>query len=95
MLPNNRIPTHPGEVLAKEFLEPLGISPGDLARRLGVTESTVQEILDQRRGVAPEMAWLLAGAFGTTPEFWSNLEMRRELALTRPEKAVEPFTVAS
>jgi len=95
MLPKNRTPTHPGEILLKEFLEPLAITPIALARHLGVSGQLVDEIVEGRRGVSAEMAWLLAGALGTSPEFWINLEMRRELALSRPQKPVEPLAVAN
>lgn len=95
MLPDNRTPTHPGEILLKEFLEPLGVTPDALANHLGVSAELVGEIVCGERGVTPEIAWLLAGALGTTPELWTNLETRRELALSRPDKPVEPLALAN
>ena len=72
MLPRNRIPTHPGEVLSEEFLGPLGLTQVELARHIGVPVQRVNEIIRGKRGVTPETAWLLAQAFETTPEFWAN-----------------------
>lgn len=88
MLPRNRIPTHPGEVLSDEFLKPLGITQVALASHLGVPVQRINELVRGKRGVTPETAWLLAGAFGTTPEFWINLQTAHDLAATRP--AVQP-----
>ena len=67
ILPKNRIPTHPGEVLNEEFLKPLGLTQVALAAHLGVPVQRINELVRGKRGVTPETAWLLAGAFGTTP----------------------------
>ncbi len=48
----------------------------------------INEIVNGRRGIRPETAWLFAGAFGTTPEFWMNLQAAHDLAETRPEKKI-------
>ncbi len=86
MIPKQRIPTHPGEVLLEEFLRPLGISQVRLARHLGVPNQRVNEIVRGRRGITPETAWLLGQALGTTPEFWVNLQTAHDLASTRPPR---------
>lgn len=88
MLPENRIPTHPGEVLSEEFLKPLGLTQVALAEHLGVPVQRINELVRGKRGVTPETAWLLAGAFGTTPDFWINLQTSRDLAATRPTQEV-------
>jgi antitoxin HigA-1 len=88
MIPANRLPTHPGEVLYEEFLEPLGIPQLQLAAKLGVTVQRINEIVNGKRGITPETAWLFAGAFGTTPEFWMNLQSQYDLAKHRPERKV-------
>jgi addiction module HigA family antidote len=88
MLPKNRIPTHPGEILLQEFLEPAGTSQVAFAEHLGVPVQRVNEIVRGKRGVTPETAWLFAGAFGTTPEFWLNLQTAHDLAASRPSKLV-------
>ncbi len=86
MIPENRIPTHPGEVLLEEFLKPLEISQSALAVKLRIPVQRVNEIVNGKRGITPETAWLFADAFGTTPEFWTNLQGAHDLALARPEK---------
>ena len=88
MLPSNRTPTHPGEILSEEFLKPLGLTQVALAAHLGVPVQRINELVRGKRGVTPETAWLLAGAFGTTPDFWVNLQTAHDLAATRPAKAV-------
>lgn len=87
MIPKNRIPTHPGEVLREEFLEPMAIPQTLLAAKLGISVQRINEIVNGKRGITAETAWLLAGAFGTTPEFWVNLQTNYDLAKARPEKS--------
>lgn len=86
--PENRIPTHPGEVLLEEFLVPMGISQVALAKHLDIPVQRVNEIVRGKRGVTPDTAWLLAQAFGTTPEFWMNLQMAYDLARSKPKQQV-------
>ncbi len=89
MLPENRIPTHPGVILSQEFLVPLGITQVAFAKHLGVPVQRINELIRGKRGVAPETAWLLSQALDTTPEFWINLQTAYDLARTKPEKPVE------
>src|SRR5205807_10135249 len=84
MIPRNRIPSHPGEILREEFLVPLGITPTALAHHLGVSPQRISELARERRRVTPELAWLLGGALGTTAEFWTNLQSGYDLAVSRP-----------
>ncbi len=88
MLPENRIPTHPGEVLNEEFLKPLAISQVALAAHLGMPVQRVNEIVRGKRGVTPDTAWRLSQAFETTPAFWLNLQANHDLAKNRPERKV-------
>ena len=88
MLPSNRTPTHPGEVLSEEFLRPLGLTQVALAEHLGVPVQRINELVRGKRGVTPETAWLLAGAFGTSPDFWINLQTTHDLAVNRPAKMI-------
>jgi antitoxin HigA-1 len=88
MLPENRIPTHPGEILQEEFLGPLGLTQAALAAHLGVPVQRIEEIVRGERGVTPETAWLLAQAFGTTPELWATLQTNHDLVRNRPDKVV-------
>jgi antitoxin HigA-1 len=90
MIPTNRLPTHPGEILAEEFLAPLGMSQTALAAHLTVPVQRINELINGKRGVTPETAWLLAGAFGTTPEFWIQLQTSYDLARARPRRMMRP-----
>ncbi len=72
MLPKNRPPTHPGEMLLEEFLKPLDMSQTDLAERIHVSYPRVNEIINGRRGVTPDTALRLSRLFGTSAEFWLN-----------------------
>jgi addiction module HigA family antidote len=94
MIPENRIPTHPGEILLVEFLEPLELTQVALARHLNIPTQRVNELVRGKRGVSPDTAWLLSQAFGTTPQFWLNLQMNYDLALNRPKQQVELLPVA-
>jgi addiction module HigA family antidote len=94
MIPENRIPVHPGIVLSEEFLLPLGISQVELSKHLGIPVQRINEIVNGKRGITPSTAWLLAEAFETTPEFWLNLQTSRDLALSRPGDSVAPLKKA-
>jgi addiction module HigA family antidote len=94
MLPENRIPTHPGEILLEEFLNPLGLSQVAFAGHIGVPVQRVNEIVRGKRGITPETAWLFAEAFGTSPEFWLNLQTNYDLVRFRPKREVARIAVA-
>ena len=89
-----RTPTHPGEVLLEEFLDPMGLTQMDLARHLGVPIQRINEVVRGRRGVSAETAWLLSQAFGTTPEFWLNLQMNHDLVECKPTRNVKRLPAA-
>lgn len=93
MLPENRIPTHPGEILLEEFLKPMGISQVSFAHHVGVPLQRINEIVRGKRGVTPDTAWRLSQALCTTPEFWMNLQSNHDLALNRPGHPVEQLCV--
>ena len=95
MQPENRVPTHPGEILREEFLVPLDQTQVALAAHLGVPVQRINELVRGKRGVTPETAWLLAQALNTTPEFWLNLQAAHDLALNRPGRKVSKFRRAS
>ena len=88
MLPENRIPTHPGIILQEEFITPLGLTQVELARHLEIPVQRINELVRGKRGVTPQTAWLLSQAFDTTPEFWSNLQISYDLAKNRPSKVI-------
>jgi addiction module HigA family antidote len=86
MLPENRTPTHPGEILLEEFLRPLGLTPPMLAKHIGMPTRRVSEVIRRKRRVTPRTAWLLAQALGTSPEFWANLQSTFDLAKSQPKR---------
>ena len=88
MIPENRIPTHPGAILLEEFLDPIEMTQVALAKHLEVPIQRINEIVRGKRGITPETAWLLSQAFGTTPQFWLNLQMNHDLAKNRPKRNV-------
>ena len=89
MIPTHRIPTHPGEILAEEFLVPLGVTQVAFARHIGVPVQRINEIVRGKRGITPESAWLFSQALGTSPEFWINLQAAQDLAKNRPGRPVK------
>jgi addiction module HigA family antidote len=78
-IPAERTPSHPGEILFEEFLIPLDLTQLELARAIRVSFQRVNEIVNGRRGVTPSTALRLARYFGTSPDFWLNLQMRWDL----------------
>jgi addiction module HigA family antidote len=89
MIPKNRIPTHPGEILLEDFMRPMEVTQTELAEHLSTSVQRVNELINGKRGVTPDTAWLLAGAFGTTAQFWINLQTNYDLATHKPAKAVK------
>jgi addiction module HigA family antidote len=86
---NARIRTHPGEVLREEFMRPLGLSAHALARDLHVPPTRITAIISEEapRAVTPDTALRLSRYFGTTPEFWLNLQAAHDLSKARVENA--------
>ena len=84
-----REPTHPGEILLEEFLNPLGITQSALARNLHTSFRAVNELVNGKRGITTEMALKLARYFGTTPQLWLNLQNSYDLYRIGRKKAEE------
>lgn len=78
-IPTHGAPSHPGEMLLEEFLNPMGLSQRDLADGIRVPYQRVNELVNARRGVTPATALRLAKYFGTTPDLWMNLQLRWDL----------------
>jgi len=72
-------PVHPGEMLREEFLPEYGLTASLLAREIGVSRQTVNELLRERRALSPEMAIRLGCFFGNAPEFWLNAQRAVDL----------------
>ncbi|MCC5915080.1 MAG: HigA family addiction module antidote protein [Balneolaceae bacterium] len=91
MIPKNRVTTHPGTILLKEFLEPMGVSQKKLADHLEIPIQRINEIVRGKRGVSSDTAWLLSAAFDTSPEFWLNLQSMHDLSSNRPGRDIKPL----
>ena len=78
-LPSNRRPSHPGEILKKDFFEKLSITQQQFADQIGISRVRLSEILNEKRGITPDTAWKLADALNTTPEVWMNLQTGYDL----------------
>jgi addiction module HigA family antidote len=78
-----RKPIHPGEILREQFMAEFGVSMNRLARDLRVPVTRISEIVNQRRSVTSDTALRLARYFGTTPEFWMNLQTSYDLDTAR------------
>lgn len=74
----------PGEILSEEFLEPLNISRYRLAKAINVSETAIGEIVNGKRRTTTSMAYRLAKALGTTPDFWANLQSDYDLLTFDP-----------
>jgi addiction module HigA family antidote len=85
-VPTNRAPTHPGEMLLEEFLTPMGLTQRELADAIHVPYQRVNELVNGRRGVTPSTALRLAKFFGTTADFWMNLQLRWDLYFAQQEE---------
>lgn len=79
MIPRDRPPTAPGEVLLEEFLKPLGISQVAAAAQMGISLNRLNEVIRGKRGITANTALRLARLLGTTPEFWMNLQTASDL----------------
>lgn len=94
-----RRPTHPGEILREDFIPDYDLTVSGLAKALGVSRQTVNELLRERRALSPEMALRLARLFGNSPEFWLNLQRTVDLweaeeAIREDVRRIEPLQVA-
>jgi len=84
-----RIKTHPGEILKEEFLIPFGVSARQLAIDIGIPANRLTEIIRGNRAVTADTALRLSRIFGTTAEFWMNLQMGYDLSVTAKAEARE------
>ncbi|MCX7342247.1 MAG: HigA family addiction module antitoxin [Hyphomicrobiales bacterium] len=88
MLLTERKPVSVGEMLREEFMEPLGLTQGQLAEAMGVQRKHVNELCTDRRTITADTALMLARIFGNSADFWLNLQRRNDLwdALHSPER---------
>ena len=76
-------PSHPGDILKRRILPAAGLTVTEAARRLQVTRQTLNNLVNRKSGVSPEMAIRLSRAFGSTPEVWLGMQMAYDLAQLR------------
>ena len=79
MIPKNRRPSHPGEILLELYLKPMRMSQLELSRRMGVPIQRVNTLINGKRDMSPETAILLSKVLKTTSQFWMNLQMNCDL----------------
>lgn len=82
-------PIHPGEILREEFLAPLGLSAGALARKIHVPRTRIERLVAEQTAVTPDTALRLARIFGTTPEFWMSLQASFDLKIEQARLAAD------
>ena len=86
-IPTHREPTHPGDMLLVEFLEPMGITQRELSEAIHVPYQRVNEIVNKKRGISPSTALRLARYFGVSEDFWLSLQLRWDLYRARKSEA--------
>lgn len=80
-------PVHPGRIVRHDCLEPLGLSVTDAAKILGITRQALNNIVNGKSGISPEMAIRLSKAFGSTAETWLRIQLAYDLAQARKEES--------
>jgi antitoxin HigA-1 len=98
-VPTNRPPTHPGEMLAEDFLLPMQIDEQQLAESIHVPHERIKEIISDRKSINPSIALRLAKYFGMSADFWMNLQLRWDLYQTQQAEsedlnAIRPHVAA-
>ena len=73
-------PPHPGRIVRQECIEPLGLTVTEAAERLGVTRQALNNVVNEKSGISPEMSIRLSKAFGSSPEVWLGLQLQYDLA---------------
>ena len=89
MMPSLLPPIHPGEILREEYLVPLGMSAGALARQLHVPRTRIERLVNEETAVTPDTALRLAKFFRTTPELWMNMQAGYEIKIAAAAKKSE------
>lgn len=92
------VPVHPGAILREDFIEALGLTPYKVAKAIHVPLPRLNDIVLEKRGISAEMALRLSVYFGTTEQFWSNLQADYERRLAKPKlgkslKEIQPIRV--
>jgi addiction module HigA family antidote len=85
-IPTNRTPTHPGDMLLEEFLNPMGLTQRELANNIHVPYQRINDIVNGRRGITPSTALRLAKFFNMSADFWMNLQLRWDLYFAQQDE---------
>lgn len=93
-IPKYRPPSHPGTLLLKDFLEPMGITQRELADALHVPYQRINELVNQKRGITPSTAIRLSKFFGNSSNFWLNLQQNWDLYHVLKEEEEELKTIS-
>jgi len=80
-------PPHPGRIVRQECIEPLGLTVTEAARALGVTRQALNNLVNFKAGISPEMAIRLSKAFGSSPEIWLGMQMAYDLAQAQKDRS--------
>lgn len=96
-IPTNRTPTHPGEMLLEEFLNPMGLTQRELADAIHVPYQRVNDIVNGRRGITPSTALRLAKYFNMSADFWMNVQLRWDMYFAQQDETkvletIQPLT---
>ena len=99
-IPTHRVPTHPGDILLEDFLQPMGLTQRELAKAIRVPYQRINELVNGRRGITPSTALRLAKYFGMSADFWMNLQLRWDLYdVQQSEKkylaVIQPYPVST
>jgi len=99
-IPTHRPPTHPGEMLLEEFLKPMEISQRELADSIRVPYQRINDVIHGRRGMTPSTALRIAKYFGTSVDYWMNLQMRCDLYYARKKEEktlrhIQPYATSA
>jgi addiction module HigA family antidote len=86
-VPTSRTPTHPGEMLLEEFLNPMGLTQRELADNIRVPYQRVNDLVNGRRGITPSTALRLAKFFNMSADFWMNLQLRWDLYFAQQDES--------
>lgn len=82
-VPTSRTPTHPGEILLKEFLVPMKITQRELADSMHLPYQWIDDLVNGKRGITPSIALRLSKHFATSPDFWMNLQRRWDMDFSK------------
>ncbi len=92
-IPTERAPTHPGEMLLEEFLNPMGLTQRELADAIHVPYQRINDIINGRRGITPSTALRLARFFGNSADFWMNVQLRWDMYFAQQTEIDELDTI--